>query len=254
VRRLFGPPASGHYVLLSALLLGWPGAAHAQDRNRVRVSANVGFARPAATTFTGATTTTVYLEPAPITTSYSVPKGPFFDGGALIRVAGDFAVGATVSAFTRSDTGSIAGAIPSPFAFNTPRPLSGTAASLERREVAVHVQAAYVVSAGRLDVAISGGPSVFAVRQDLVSAVAYTESYPFDTATFTGATVTGVSATKVGFNVGADVGFKFSAHVGVGGLVRYTRASMTFPLANAVPGVSADAGGLHAGGGIRFWF
>ena len=61
-------------------------------------------------------------------------------------------------------------------------------------------------------------------------------------------------ATALGFDASLDVGVKLSKNVGVGAVVRYSRASMTFPLANTASGVHADAGGVHAGAGLRFYF
>jgi hypothetical protein len=120
------------------------------------------------------------------------------------------AFGVAISAFSKSDAASVNGTIPHPFFFNTLRPITGTSFPLERRETAVHIQAGYVASAKKIDVAVSGGPSLFNVSHDLVADAIYTEAYPFDTATFGGATIAKSSATKLGFNVGADVGVKLS--------------------------------------------
>jgi len=258
-RRLLSPAQAGLYLLF----LLFPGVAHAQWLghfaqaqwlDRARVSINVGVEQPAATTFSTSTTKPVYLETATITTAYSVPKGQFFDGGVLVRVRGHFGVGVAVSAFTKSDAASVSGAIPHPFLFNTLRPITGSTSPLERSETAVHIQAAYVITSGKIDVAISGGPSFFNAGQDLAADVTYTEAYPYDTASFAGATVSKASATSAGFNAGADVGYKLSKSVGVGGLIRFSRGSVVFPLANTASGVSANVGGLQAGAGIRFFF
>ncbi len=240
--------------LVLIAILAFPAAARAQWTDHARISINAGVDQQAATSFTGTTAKPVYAETATINTSYAVPNGQFFDGGVLIRVKGGFGVGAAVSAFSKSGAASVTGSIPHPFFFNTPRAISGTTSPLERRETAVHVQAAYVISSRRIDVAVAGGPTLFTVSQDLVADVAYSETYPYDTATFSSATISKVSATKLGFNAGADVGIKLSRNVGVGGLIRYSRASMNWPLPNAPSGVTADVGGVQAGGGVRFYF
>jgi len=72
--------------------------------------------------------------------------------------------------------------------------------------------------------------------------------------TSTSATTERAEKTKLGFNVGADVGYRLSHRVGVGGLVRYSRVSLSLPLAGSASGVSVDAGGLQVGGGVRFYF
>jgi hypothetical protein len=77
--------------------------------------------------------------------------------------------------------------------------------------------------------------------------------YPYDTATFVSGTTTEQSKTQLGFNAGVDVTFGLSKHVGVGGIVRYSRASLEFPMASG-PEVAARAGGLQVGGGLRVGF
>ena len=231
-------------------------AANAQTaawNDHARVSINFGV-QPSSTTFTGSTAKPVYLETSTINTTYGVSNGQLFDGGILVRVAGGIGVGVAVSSFSKSQTAPVTGTIPHPFFFNTPRSISGTTAALDRSEMVAHIQAAYVVSSKRFDVAISGGPSFFNVSQDLVADVTYADAYPYDSVTFTAATVTKVTATKIGFNAGADIGVKLSKNVGVGALVRFSRASLSFPLAGAATGVRADAGGLQVGGGLRLFF
>jgi hypothetical protein len=245
-----------HAAAAFALLMGTTQAVSAQTtpwKDRARVSIDFGV-QPSSATFTAATTKPVYLETSTITTTYSLPSGPLFDGGVLVRVKRGFGVGVAISSFSKSQTAAVTGSIPHPFFYNTPRSISGTSAALERSEAAVHIQAAYVISSKRFDVAISGGPSFFNVSQDAVGDATYTETYPYDAATFTAATVTKATATALGFNAGADIGYKLSKNVGVGALVRFSRATLSFPLANSAAGVSTDAGGPQLAGGVRFFF
>jgi hypothetical protein len=243
----------GLTALVLAIDVHVAGAQTSQWYDRARVSINIG-GQLSSTTFTTTTTSTVYQEPATINTSYTVPKGQLFDGGFLYRVAGSFGVGVAVSSYSERRDGALTGSIPHPFFFSTPRSLSGTAASLQRSEVAAHIQAAYVIAGNKYDVAISGGPTIFRVSQDLVSNAVYAETYPYDTVTFTSATTVKAQGTKTGFNVGVDVGYKLGTNLGVGGLVRFSRATLSFPLTGSAADVSVDAGGLQVGGGVRFYF
>jgi hypothetical protein len=233
------------------------GAQVTQGSEKVRVSINFG-AQLSSTTFTTTTNSIVFLEPATITTAYTVPKGKLFDGGILYRFAGGFGVGVAISSYSERSDAPVTGSIPHPFGFNTPpftnRTLTGTAASLERSEFAANIQAAYVIATKRYDVAISGGPTIFRVSQDLVSNAVYTDTYPFDTVTFTSATTVKGEGTKTGFNVGVDVGYKLSPNLGVGGLVRFSRATLSFPLTGSAANVDVEAGGLQVAGGVRFYF
>jgi hypothetical protein len=243
-------------LVATAILLG-PGArlAGAQSgrwNDRIRVSINVG-EQLASTTFSGTTTKPLFLETATTTTNYSVPRSLYFDGGLLYRLSGNFGVGAVLSTFAKQADASITASLPHPFFFNTPRSLTGTATP-QRTETVIHIQAAYVVVSKKWDVAIAGGPSIFNVSQDLVTDITYADVYPYDTPTYQSASTTRASRTKVGFNAGIDVGYRLSRGIGVGGLVRFSRATVDLPLAGSVSGVSTDAGGPQVAGGVRFYF
>jgi hypothetical protein len=243
-------------ALAATLSLGAAAPVSAQSgatrTDRARVSINFGF-QPSSVTFETSATTPSYVENAVFRTTYSVSSGPMFDAGVAVLVAGGFGLGVAVSSFSREHDAAVSGTIPHPFFFNAPRSISGTAPGLERSEVAAHIQAVYVVSSGKIDVAIAGGPSWFNLKQDLVTDVAYAETYPYDTAAFTKATTSRVTASKLGFNVGADVGVHFTRNVGAGGIVRFSRASVALAGANGVS-VTVDAGGLQVGGGLRLFF
>ena len=82
-----------------------------------------------------------------------------------------------------------------------------------REETAFHLQVAYVVPVNRnLRVVVFGGPSFFTVKQSVVTGMRYSEDYPYDEATFSGADVETEEEQKTGFNLGADVGYYFTKY------------------------------------------
>ena len=244
----------GVTALVLAIDVHVAGAQTSSGSDRARVSINIG-GQLSSTTFTTTTTSTVYREPATISTSYTVPKGQLFDGGFLYRLAGNFGVGVAVSSYSERRDGAVTGSIPHPFFFNTPRSLSGTARQpAAQRGRRAHSGGLRDRDEDEYDVAISAGPTIFRVSQDLVSNAVYAETYPYDTVTFTSATTVRAQGTKTGFNVGVDVGYKLGTNLGVGGLVRFSRATLSFPLTGSAADVSVDAGGLQVGGGVRFYF
>jgi len=95
---------------------------------------------------------------------------------------------------------------------------------------------------------VFGGPTFFTVKQSVVTAIAYDEQYPYDTATFKSADVDVEEEQKTGFNVGADAGYYFTKNIGVGGIIRFAPAKVTFSLGEV------DAGGAMFGGGLRLRF
>lgn len=195
-----------------------------------------------------------YLEQASVEVDYDNDGGPFFDGGIGVRLWKGLGAGVTFSFFTKDNPATIEARIPHPFFDAQPREISGDAPGLTRTDSVVHLQVmAMLDPAGPLRLVLFGGPSFFRVEQDLVTGVRYSEEYPYDTATFTGADTSSVNESAVGFNVGADAIWMFHENVGAGGLLRFTRASLDLD----APGnrtISVDAGGFQAGGGIRIVF
>lgn len=225
--------------------------AHAQtawtDRGYINVS---GWYQTAAPSFSNTVRPIDFAEASVVDTSYKTSSIPGFDAGGGVRVWRNLAVGLDVSRFSKKTGGAVSAQIPHPFFFNRARPVSGDASGLTRDETAVHLQALWMLPLGeRWRLALTGGPSWFAVGQDLVSDVTVTQTYPYDTAAFASASSVHRFHSQIGFNSGADVSCQLRPHVGLGVGVTFSHASV--PLDNAV---SVDAGGAHVGGGIRFSF
>jgi hypothetical protein len=190
-----------------------------------------------------------YVEQATISTDYPKKDGPAFDVGGAFRVWRNLAAGIAVSTVTRSTEGGVTGSIPNPFFFDAGRAVSGTA-SLKHTETALHLQAAYVIPAGRkLLVTVAGGPSFFSVKQSLVEKVQFSESYPYDTATLLPVTTTDATKSVVGFNGGLDIGYYFTRTVGVGGMLRYAGGTLSLPSHGT--NLPVKVGGFQAGAGVR---
>jgi hypothetical protein len=238
-------------------LLVMLGAAHrgsAQtktDRLRITIDAGGQFS---SNTVDVTTTKPVYLENATIRTSDEVRRGLLADAGISWRLFGHVAVGVTGSWFTANHDGDITAAVPHPFFFKSPRTITGST-KLRREERAVHVQALYRIHASRaVDVVLSGGPSFFQVRQDVATDIAFGDTYPYDAPALTSASTQQVSGSHAGFNAGVDLSVKLWRHAGLGGGVRFSRATVNVVVPSSVATVSLDAGGAQAIGGLRLNF
>ena len=244
-------------IALLLLLAGRPSVAAAQsarEPDRITIQIDAG-GQLSSSAFEATTTRPVYVETATIATSYRIGRGLLGDAGVAVRVGGQFGLGVTVSSFMTKSDGEISASIPHPFFFQTPRNVTGTASGLRRNELAAHVQAIYTFHPStKLDVALSGGPSMFRVEQDVVTDIAFTDVYPYDTATFASASTQRVRANEIGFNVGADVTLRLTQHAGVGGGARFSKATVSLGVPNSASAVSTDAGGLQLAGGLRLYF
>lgn len=216
-------------------------------RDRGYISGNVGW-QASSTTFSDTRTLPVFTGDAELrhmTTNYEVKAGPMFDIGAGIRLVKNLGVAVSVTRFSLSNDIAIDATIPHPFVFNTQRPVTGTTPGT-REELAIHLDAVYVIPGKKLQVAIFGGPTFFNARQTVVSDFNYNDVYPFDNPpTFT----TGVSAEEsksvTGFNVGADIGYFFNNIFGVGGVVRFSRGTFASSIGDL------DLGGPQFSAGVR---
>jgi hypothetical protein len=214
---------------------------------RVVVSVNASYLT-ASRTFDDTRTFDLNAETASFSSDYAVEPSVGVDVGAFVRVWKGLAAGVAFTSYSDSRDIEIEASLPHPLKFTSPRTITGTASG-DHEETAAHLQIAYILPVGRkMSAVIFGGPSFFTVKQSVVTDVQWREEYPFDEATFTGATAATEEESKTGFNVGADVAYYFTNNVGVGGIVRFSAATTTFSLGDV------DAGGALVGGGLRLRF
>ncbi len=224
----------------------------AQPQERVFISIN-GAVQTTKNPFTDRFGFEVGEEPGFTETEYPVEGAVVIDGSVAVRLWGPLAAGVAFSQFQRDEVVTTVSSVPHPFFFEMPREVIGDA-EVSRSERAVHVQAVLRFKVSRpVAISVFGGPSFFDLEQDVVSEIQYDEAFPYDTATFRRALTTQVSGSAVGFNVGADVAWMFTRNVGIGGLARFSRATLgvDLPVGRSR---SLEMGGFTGGGGLRIAF
>lgn len=244
-------------TFVCAAVLASAGTAAAQgwnwgDSDHGFVSLN-GIYQPTAVTFSSASPLDVNRETGTVRTDHRIAPGPALDVTAGGRVYKSFGIGYAVTYAQQTETGSITADVPHPFYFNQFRVVTGQN-GLKSQNIGLHLSAMYFVPASSsVQVVVFGGPSFFITHQEMVSAIDVSDSYPFDTAQFVSATVVREDASHLGYNAGVDVAKFFTKSVGIGGLVRYTRAKLDIPAPNGGT-ASENAGGVQAGVGVRLRF
>lgn len=187
-------------------------------------------------------------------TTYSVESGPALNVSAGVHLMQRLAVGVGVTRFSHSTPTSFTASVPHPFFFDHDRALVSDIGGLSREELAVHIQARVVIPvSSRLQAMVFGGPSFFRVKQDIVNDFTYTDSYPFDTATFASGVTSSVRKSALGFNVGADLSYFFTPRLGLGSTVQLVGADIEMPSAGSGT-IDASAGRFQAGAGLRLRF
>ena len=194
------------------------------------------------------------VETETVDVTYPMKPWALIDLAAGYRVWKNVGVGVAVSVTSGKGDAEVTASVPHPFFFNQPRTVTGTESDIAHSETGVHLQMQYMIPAtGRLHFTLEGGPSWLNIEHEVVTDVTVTESYPYDTAAFGGAVTKSTKASAAGFNAGIDVTWLFAESVGIGGIVRYTRADVDLA---AVEGrsITMKAGGLQGGVGIRVLF
>jgi outer membrane protein with beta-barrel domain len=222
--------------------------AHAQmtwtDRGFVNVTLGV---QAGSHDLATSTTFDLYDEQATVESSQKVKGGGFFDVSAGYKVRRNLVAGIGYSRSGSKSDAAINALIPDPRLFDQLRAASTSATDLKHSENALHLFAAWMVPVtDKIDVAVSAGPTVFFVTQDLPGALAVTEPGP----TISDVAVTQADPTTVGLNIGVDVMYLVGKKWGVGGLARYTWGSVNLDGASD----KLTVGGFQIGGGFRMRF
>ena len=122
------------------------GAAQGAWEPRGFVSINGGI-QATSTDFTDNVVFTRFVEEGDFDAGYRVDGDAVFYVSGGVRVWQNLAIGVGVSRFSRDDDADVTARIPHPFFFDQHRPISGSAVGLRRQEIAVHVQALWIVPA-----------------------------------------------------------------------------------------------------------
>ena len=192
-------------------------------------------------------------DPSSFNGAYRVESGPVVDVSGGARLWRNLGVGVSVSLYRRDADASVSARLPHPFFLGSVRTIAGNM-PVYHDERAVHLHALVTVPVNpAFTVTVFGGPTVFSLRQDLVTDVRFTHSYPYDDAAFGGIVTGEQSRSTVGFNAGVDVAYFFTDVIGVGWLARFSAGTVDLPSAGD-GSVDVPAGGVHAAGGLRLRF
>jgi len=242
-------------VLAAVVLFGFAHTAGAAERLRV-IANGIFSAGPAG--FDATHSFTEFLETARIDAHFKADSAAGFDGGLQVKVFKGLGAFVAYSQTRRNESGTFQARLPHPLYFGRFRfrEASGDLSSAYRyKESAIHADLAVGGVKGHLDYAFFAGVSRFTVEADLVETLRYDHAYPYDTVTVTEVPPKTTKGTPTGFNAGARLDYRFGAsgHFGVGGLVRFSRATAKLKPADDST-VNVDAGGFQGGLGLRLYF
>lgn len=243
---------AGAACLLCTIMAGTARAQSASWPERAWFGISGGV-QPAGNRFNDAFDLTLYTENERITVDYPVKSGAVIAASGGVRVWKRLAIGAGFTRYAHSGRATVKASLPHPFFDNTFRNIEGTT-DARRTENGAHLQLGWMMPLSpKLRLLLTAGPSVISVDQTVVTNVRFTETFPFDTAEFTGADVSNHARTATGFNAGADLWWMFGNKLGAGVLAQVTRARARLDAGNGRR-ISVDAGGAQIAAGLRVVF
>jgi hypothetical protein len=187
----------------------------------------------------------IYAQTATVTTTAGIDGGPLFDANVGYRFMRNIGVGLGFTSFSSTSTAQGAATIPSPIFFNNPVSVTLNPVDAKHSEKNVYIiVTGYVPLTNVVELALFIGPSFTKVTQDVINSV----TVPPGTQA-ADATLGSESGTATGVNVGADLTYKLTHLVGVGGFIRYNGGSVDLPTLSNV-----KAGGFQLGIGARLRF
>ena len=185
-----------------------------------------------------------------IRTTYSGVKPIVGDVALGLRVWKGLSIGLAGTGYGQITHADVSAIVPLPAPGAVPVSVSGLVREINRLELAFHVDASWSVPIrqSRAQMVFFAGPSVFRVKQELVTGVFVNDTPPF-------VPITVVESTRqhLGANGGVEVSVRLYRALGLGGIVRYSRADVPFSPAPEVD-VTVRAGGVQAGAGLHFRF
>lgn len=239
-----------HLVWLAAGAV-WLSAASANAQvaapatEKIFVNVNFG-GQFASRTLTTNVNKTVYDEAASLSASQEIGSGMVFDVTGGYRVWNDVYVGLAITHFGNTQAANYTASIADPLHTDRFTVSTGSVDDLKRTEVGVDPFVLWVTPlfGTKIDLSVALGAAFINTKQDSVTdfTVAPQASVP------TIAVVT-EKVTAKGVYANVDFIYSLAPRYGVGGFVRYAGGKAKFPIAG-----ESDAGGLQAGGGIRFRF
>ena len=192
-------------------------------------------------------------DPSSFSGAYRIESGTVIDVSGGVRLWRSLGVGGSLTVYRQDADLNVSARLPHPFFLGAVRTIAGNL-PLYHDERAVHLHALVSVPVNpAFTVTVFGGPTLFSLRQDLVTDLRFAHSYPYDDATFADAVTGAQSQSNLGFNVGADIAYYFTDTIGVGWLARFSSGTVDLRAAGDRP-VQVTVGGFHATGGLRLRF
>lgn len=198
----------------------------------------------------------LYGETAAFNVRYRPSEEAMFGVGAGRRLWRSLAVGVGVTYFQTTSGTRVAGSVPHPLFFRRPRTFEHAPADTRFTEVGVHLHAGWTFRiTDRIDLRLTGGPSLFEVKRDHLTGIETSEVGPRYAEVTPAGDMRATARTRIpGANAGIDLTYYFARNLepgaffwkaGIGGFVRWAGGRAKLPEPESEPlTVQSWQGGL----------
>lgn len=253
------------FVRLAVLVFVSCSPAVAFAQSQLLLGANLGIQIPSIGSFSQDASFPFRSETATQQSDYNVPTGLVFDASARYMVRESLGVSFAMTRYSGNDNAGYSLTLPHPTLFNRSETRTGTTSqALTHTERGFHFSAVYVMpERSGLHISVFGGPSKIYISQQLIDDLGTTQTLRADgTFDFTIDSVSiaesdDACACGWGINLGVDVMKSLTPTIGVGGLIRYSRAAIDIKdapesaIAGSLVTQSLTAGGVAVVVGVR---
>lgn len=230
------------------LVLGLAERASAQMlQSTDRVFAGVSFGgQTKARTFSVRGSLPIYEETATFESAVGIGAENLLDISAGARIRGNLGAGIGFSKYSDVSAGFLSATIPDPLLFDMPRSSSTTLGDLKHKETQIHLSLYWLQPVtDKVDLSIYAGPTMFKVKQDLITGFAVAPG----TSTIGSIATTTFDESTTGFHMGFDVRYLVHKNVGVGVFLRHASGNIKTTIVDAG---EIGVGGFQYGFGFRF--
>lgn len=243
--RVLGIVACG--LILSGVMVTDAAGQMLASTDRAFASVNFG-GQTKARTYSISESSPLYDETATVESTVGIGSAGIWDISAGVRVWSNLALGVGYSRYRDTSDAVVTASVPDPLFFDAPHESSTQINGLVHQEGQLHFSAYWLVPVTeKFDIALSAGPTLFSVKQDLPTGITVAPG----TADVASVTRSTVDESSIGMHVAADFRYLVTSNLGAGAFLRYTSGSVKSAL---VEGGTLDVGGFQYGAGLRFRF
>jgi opacity protein-like surface antigen len=189
-----------------------------------------------------------------VTAHYDLDSALGIDGGVQVNLVGPLAIRGSVSHAVHDGRGTVTANVPPlPLPVSVPGQIELAIPESRVTETDIHVDAVLSGRVGRARLSAFGGVTFFKLSAELVNRLEIQVPGFGPVPVFEGPTLE-VSDSPTGWNAGVGVDFDLTEHWALGAFARYSAATAELDAPGVSQSVELDAGGAHAGAGLRFRF